>query len=164
MRMQVRLVVAALLAVGGVAPAARAADAVGIAGTYRLVKRILPDGTVLLPPAVVGFETYGKGYRNFFVKWSQPDGTPVSLSVLSRYELTPTRYCEHPVAWVQNNLGKPGISYQWPVEKEQCSDVKAEGGKLTFALKGEPVVATFDAHALTATAAGMFTDVWERLK
>jgi hypothetical protein len=162
--MKARCVVAALLTTIVAVPAVRAGNVVSIAGSYRLVKRILPDGKVLLPPAVVGFETYGKGYRNFTVKWSQPDGTPVSLSVVSSYELTPTRYCEHPLLWIQNNLGSPGVKYEWPAEKEQCSDVKAEGGTLTFAIKGEPVVAVFDAASMTATAAGMFTDVWERLK
>lgn len=162
--MNARFLAAALLVSAISATVAHGADKATISGSYRLVKRVLPDGTTLVPPAVVGFQTFGEGYRNFNVKWTQPDGTPVSLTVLATYDLTPAKYCEHPLLWVQNNLNGPGVSYQWPAEKEECSDVRADGGKLTFQIKGEPVVATFDANSMTAVAAGMFTDVWERLR
>jgi hypothetical protein len=157
------ITVVALLAMVGMVYAGRA-QASGIEGTYRLVKRVLPDGTVVKPPAVVGFETYGHGYRNFNVKWTQADGKPASLSLTSRYELKGGQYCEQPLLWVSNNVETAGLSYTWPPAKEQCSAVKSVGGKLTFAFNGEPVVATFDSNGFSAVAKGMFTDYWERLK
>jgi len=159
-----RLVVVGAAAVVAAASIVQAAGPVSIAGTYRLVKRTLPDGKELAPPAVVGFQNFVKGYRNFSVKWTQPDGTPVSITLVAKYQLSATKYCEQPVLWVQNNLGTPGVKYDAPPEKAQCSDVKIEGGKITFKVMGEPVVATFDGSGLTATAEGLFTDVWERIK
>jgi hypothetical protein len=142
----------------------QAAETPSVRGSYRLIKRTLPDGSQIVPPAISGLNTFTREYRNFNVAWKQPDGTPVSLSLISSYELTAQRYCEHPLFWLQDNLGKPGIANTWPPEKEQCSDVKQEGGKLTFEAKGEPVVMTFEGDTMTAVAAGMFTDTWQRIR
>ena len=45
-----------------------------IEGTYQLVRRELPDGTVQLPPAVKGMITYTKEFRNFSVVWKDNEG------------------------------------------------------------------------------------------
>jgi len=141
-----------------------AADQVSIIGSYQLVKRVLPGGATLTPPVVVGFQTYTASYRNFSVHWTDPGGHDVSLSLISRYELTPERYCEHPIYWMQNNLAVPGVRYTWPKQKEECSAVKVEGDRITFAINGEPVVATFDPTSFVAKAEGLFTDYWQRVK
>ncbi len=162
--MKARLVLGVVLVVAGCTAIAQAAAPPSVRGSYRLIKRILPDGSQMVPPAISGLNTYTRGYRNFNVSWKQPDGTAVSLSLMSSYELTAQKYCEHALFWLQNNLGKPGMVNTWPPEKEQCSDVKQEGGKLTFEAKGEPVVLTFEGDTMTATAAGMFTDTWQRIR
>ena len=45
-----------------------------IEGTYQLVRRELPDGTVQLPPAVMGMITYTKEFRSFSVVWKDNEG------------------------------------------------------------------------------------------
>ena len=60
----------------------------GIEGTWRLIKRELPDGTVQTPPTVVGLGTTKKGLRHLNVFWHTPDGKPASIGVISKVKLT----------------------------------------------------------------------------
>ena len=46
----------------------------GIEGTYQLVSRKLPDGTVQSPPNIMGALTYTKTHRNFNVIWKEAQG------------------------------------------------------------------------------------------
>jgi len=48
--------------------------ALNIEGTYRLIRRELPDGTVQLPPIVKGMFTYTKEFRDFSVVWQDDHG------------------------------------------------------------------------------------------
>ena len=64
----------------------------GIDGTWRLIKRVLPDGTVQTPPAVVGLGTSTNGLRHLNVFWHTPDGKPASIGVISRIKFTATEY------------------------------------------------------------------------
>ena len=59
-----------------------------IEGTYQLVRRELPDGTVQLPPAVKGMITYTKEFRNFSVVWKDDQGRFYSECYVARYTLT----------------------------------------------------------------------------
>jgi len=45
-----------------------------IEGTYRLVRRELPDGSFQHPPTVKGMFTFTKEYRNFSVVWKDNKG------------------------------------------------------------------------------------------
>ena len=45
-----------------------------IEGTYQLVRRELPDGTVQVPPVLKGMITYTKEFRNFSVVWADAGG------------------------------------------------------------------------------------------
>ena len=49
----------------GEPPTPQASSTPSIAGTYRLVSRQMPDGTLLRPPEVIGLFTYTKTHRNF---------------------------------------------------------------------------------------------------
>jgi hypothetical protein len=153
----------AVAVVAGMAVHALASDAGGIEGSYRLVSRNLPNGTVVRPPDVVGFDTYTKTYRNFNVMWKDEKGNPVSLSYVASYELSKDKYCEKPIFWLQNNLGAPGLKYTWPAEKSECSPVTRTAGKISFSIKGEPPVVVFDSKTMTATAKGAFVDHWEKV-
>jgi hypothetical protein len=133
-----------------------------IAGTYELVKRVLPDGKEVLPPAIGGLYTLTHGRRNFNVFWADKDGKPVSLSVISTYTLTGGKYCEKYAFWLQNNLGKPGIGTEAPAAAKDCSPVTVNDGKVTFQPAAEPVL-SFDKVGLTATNAGQFVDHWKKL-
>ena len=55
-----------------------AAQAPSIEGTYQLISRKLPDGTVLKPPDIMGLCTYTKSHRNF--NFVQKDATGKFLS------------------------------------------------------------------------------------
>jgi hypothetical protein len=144
------------------APAAHASMP-DISGTYELVKRVLPDRTEVLPPAIGGLYTLSHGRRNFNVFWTEKDGKPVSLSIVATYTLTGGKYCEKATFWLQNNLGKPGIGNQPPPAAKDCAAVTVTDGKVSFQPAGEPVL-SFDKDSLVATNAGQFVDTWKRLR
>ena len=77
-----------------------------IEGTYQLVRRELPDGTVQLPPAVKGMITYTKEFRNFSVVWKDDQGRFYSECYVARYTLTDQEYLI-----VDDQIGDKGISY-----------------------------------------------------
>jgi hypothetical protein len=146
------------------APAAGAhADTPDISGTYELVKRVLPDGKEMRPPAVGGLYTATHGRRNFNVYWTEKDGKVVSLSMVGTYTLTKDKYCAQPAFWLQNNLGKPGMSSEAPAAAKQCVAVTMKDGHISFQPAGEPVL-SFDKEGLTATNAGLFVDSWKKLR
>ena len=57
---------------------AASAQTPSIEGTYQLISRKLPDGTVLKPPDIMGLCTYTKSHRNF--NFVQKDATGKFLS------------------------------------------------------------------------------------
>ena len=65
-----------------------------IEGTYQLVRRELPDGTVQFPPAMKGMITYTKEFRNFSVVWKDDQGRFYSECYVARYTLTDQEYAE----------------------------------------------------------------------
>jgi hypothetical protein len=147
------------------APAPKSAPAgPHIAGTYQLVKRVLPDGKELTAPDVQGMMTFTSKYRNFNVSWKEADGKQVSISYIAEYQLTNDQYCEHPLYWMQSNLGEPGIKYDVPANKSDCSKVTHDGRKFSFQISGEPPVVTFEGETLTAVAKDTFVDHWIRVK
>lgn len=126
--------------------AAQPADDPDIAGSYRLVERVLPDGTTVTPPDIVGFMTYTDRHRNFNIVWPNPDGEPTAISYVAEYSLDAESYCETPLHWLQYNLSEPGVKLEAPADK------------------GEPVVVEFDGDGFTATAEGQFADHWKRVE
>ena len=62
------------------------------------MKRVLPDRTVLTPPAVYGMGTAINGTRHLNVFWLTPDGKPASYGVISKYRLTANTYMETTLA------------------------------------------------------------------
>jgi hypothetical protein len=75
-------------------PIPLAASTPTIEGTYKLISRRLPDGTMQLPSNIVGLMTYTKHYRSLQIMWTEPDGKIYSLSSGAIYELTPKQYTE----------------------------------------------------------------------
>jgi hypothetical protein len=74
-----------------------------IEGTYRLIRRVLPDGTVQSPPAVQGMITYTKEFRNFSAVWKDGKGRFYSECYVARYTLTEKEYKETAVGWVERS-------------------------------------------------------------
>jgi len=145
------------------APCAVEGDASVLQGSYRLVKRVLPSGKKLKYPDIVGFMTCTKTERSFTIMWKDPKGAPVSLSLIATYTLSGGKYCEKPVYWMQNNMGMPGLSYEWPPEKKQCADVVTDADGTSFDMPGEPERMRFTPEGFVATAKDMWTDTWKRV-
>jgi hypothetical protein len=82
------------LCCAGEQAAPRASSAPTIEGTYALVSRKLPDGTMQRAPEIMGLLTYTKSHRNFNVIWKDATGKIFSYSLASTYKLTPTEYSE----------------------------------------------------------------------
>ena len=121
-------------------------------------------GKELGPPDIAGMMTFTTQYRNFNVFWKDAEGQPVSVSYIGEYAFTKDGYCEKPIFWLQNNLGAPGLSYTAPAEKSKCTAVTGSGKIVTFQIRGEPPVVTFEGDKLTAEAEGLFVDHRERVK
>jgi hypothetical protein len=147
----------------GVLAGCMPSGAPNLEGTYRLVKRVLPDGSEVSPPRVVGFATYTRSHRSFQLAWDEPQGTRVSLSLIAEYELTPGRYCESVVHWVQDNLDAPGVRYQAPAAKRSCTEVRLENDRITFQVPGELHSLAFSPDGFVASAAGRFVDHWQKV-
>ena len=134
-----------------------------IEGTYKFVSRKLPDGTVVKPPVANGIQTFTNGYRNFNVMWTDKDGKHFSYSVYSTYKLTDKDYTEHIIFGIMNDeISGKGLSYT--TDQTKTVPVTYDGNKLSFKFPFDPPAATFEGNKMIATAKGMFTDYWEKIK
>jgi hypothetical protein len=145
------------------APQAGADTVPSIAGNYRLVKRVLPDGTEMKSPDIVGFITWSKEYRSLNVLWEKPDGKSFTISLVSKYVLTPTEYTETNSYMLQNDEGGTGVKLDRTGAKAS-SPVKAASGTIEFQMPlfGEPAI-RFEGNTFTATRKGEFVDHWEKV-
>src|SRR5690606_11790847 len=94
------------------------ADGPGLAGSYHLVKRQLPDGSVLEPPSVFGFMTYTDGYRHFHLRVPRADGEPSAISFVSSYIVSGGSYTEMPLYVLRHDQTEgAGVTYEIPGER-----------------------------------------------
>jgi hypothetical protein len=134
-----------------------------IGGTYQLVRRELPDGTVQIPPAVKGMMTYTKTFRNFSVVWKDDKGKFYSECYVARYTLTDTEYAEtSEYLIVDDQIGGKGISYDLSNTTAK-SAMSCDAGRIRFALpqpfeKALSITVEFDGANLKATGKDLFTD------
>jgi hypothetical protein len=139
-----------------------------IEGTYRLVRRELPDGTVQHPPLVKGMLTYTKEYRNFSVVWKDDDGRYYSSCYVARYKLRDKEYTETSEYIILHDPARvEGVSYDLS-ENTARSPVSVEGRRVRFALqqpfeRALSVTLEFDGRRLTATGKDRFVDSWEKV-
>ncbi|HZD54630.1 MAG TPA: hypothetical protein VE080_00110 [Candidatus Aquicultoraceae bacterium] len=140
----------------------------GIEGTYRLVRRELPDGTVQVPPAVMGMYTYSKGYRHFSVVWKDGEGRYYSECYAARYTLTQKEYSETPeYLIVDDQIEGKEISYDLS-GAAAGSPVTFDGGRVRFALpqpfeRALSITVEIGGGRLKATGKDLFVDYWERV-
>jgi hypothetical protein len=134
------------------------AQAPSIEGTYRLVSRALPDGTVVKPPDVMGLQTYTKSYRNFKILSKDADGQFVSRSIVATYTLKPTEYIETTLfhIFVRGQEIRREVS-----TPPQRSSVTVEAGRIQF--RTEQRVAVYEGNRFTATSPAS-VDVWEKVE
>ena len=140
------------------------AQAPSIEGTYQLISRKLPDGTVLKPPDIMGLCTFTKSHRNFNFVRKDATGKFSSVSSVSTYKLTATEYSETRLFSIVNDqIGGKEIVYDLS-GKTQSVPVKMEGGRIQFKSPFNPPSLVFEGNKLTATAEGRFVDVWEKVQ
>ena len=141
--------------------------AANIEGTYQLVRRELPDGTIQLPPDLKGMITYTKTFRNFSVLWKEK-GKFYSECYVARYTLTDEEYAETQEYLVVNDeIAGKGISYDLSNTTAK-SPISTHGNRLSFALpqpfeKALSISVEFDGDKLKATGKDLFVDYWEKV-
>lgn len=146
----------------GEPPAPQASSTPSIAGTYRLVSRQMPDGTLLRPPEVIGLFTYTKTHRNFNILQKGATGQWGSFSVVSTYTLTPTAYTETLLYSVRTDLASGKDPVYDRSSETRSAPVTVAGGRLEFKAVFEPVTFVFEGNRLTATRDGR-VDIWEKV-
>jgi hypothetical protein len=142
---------------------AASAQAPSIEGTYQLISRTLPDGTVIKPPDMMGLFTFTKTHRNFNIVRKDATGKFNSYSLVSTYKLTATEYSETLLFSILNDqIGGKDIVYDLS-GKAQSVPVKMEGGRIQFKPPFDPPALVFEGNKITATLEGGFVDVWEKV-
>jgi hypothetical protein len=131
-------------------------------GSYRLVSRTLPDGTVLTPPAVQGMGTFKNGIYQLTIFWQTPAGKPASLSRLSEWEWHESEVIATPlVFFIDDGSGKP--VYEWGGQQKRVPIVR-QGTRISHQHPLDPVYMVWDGDRQTATIDGVLEDHWERVK
>jgi hypothetical protein len=140
------------------------AQAQELEGTWKLVMRKLPDGTTLVPPAVLGVYTVHNGLQNINVFWHTPEGNPASYARISTYKISDTEYTETLLfnAFDEGNGKPPAYNLKGDTEK---TSVTRDGSRIAFQQPfGEPSV-VFEGDKFTATLQGpKIVDYWERVR
>jgi hypothetical protein len=132
-------------------------------GTYQLVSRKLPNGTMLKPPDIMRLFTYTKTHRNFNIVQKDATGKFASYSLVSTYTLTPTEYSETLLFSIRTDqIGGKDIVYDLS-GKTPSVPVTIDAGRLQFKLPFDPPAVVFEGDKMTATAEGQFIDVWEKV-
>jgi hypothetical protein len=140
------------------------ARAPSIEGTYKLLSRKLPDGTMLSPPDIMGLFTYTKTHRNFNIVRKDATGKFASRSMVSTYKLTATEYSETLLFSIVNNqIGGKDIVYDLSGQT-RSAPVTVEGGRIQIKLPFESVSVVFEGNKITATTAEGNVDVWEKVQ
>ena len=129
-----------------------------IEGTYRLMSRQLPDGTVLKAPQVMGLFTYTKTHRNFNIVGADAGGKFFG-STGATYTFTATQYSQTRFFNIENDASDRTKAAYDSSEKTESAPVKVDGGRIEFQIPGEPLF-VFEGTRLTATDKGNFVDVW----
>ena len=139
-----------------------------IEGTYKLVKRELPDGTTQFPPQLKGFYTYTKEYRNFSILWKDENDNYYSESYAAKYKLTDSEYLEtSEYLFINDEIGGKGIKYDLS-NRIAKSVVSVDGNRISFELpqdfeKALSVTLEFEGNKMIATGKDLFVDYWEKI-
>ncbi len=137
---------------------------VEVLGSYQLVRRELPDGNVLEPPAIVGFMTYTGKYRNFHLYQPGAAATRSSVSMLATYSIAGNEYSETALYEVVNNLPEgSGLVYNVP-GATFATPIMRRGQVIEFRDGEAGPILTIGRDSMVATLAGTFVDRWVRVE
>lgn len=132
-----------------------------IQGSYILISRELPDGTVLRPPEIMGLFTYTETHRNFTIVGADAMGK-FFISRGATYTFSPTEYSETQLFNIANDASdRTQVVYDVTAATVKAP-VTVSGDRVQFKPGAEPVL-TFEGTTLTATQDGQFVDTWERI-
>ena len=124
----------------GEPPKPQASSASSIEGTYRLVSRQFPDGTMLKPPELMGLWTYTKTHRNFNIvrkdatgKFSsrsshvylQADSHRVQRDRPLQYRQRPDRWERHCLRPLRSDPQRPGHRGRGAPPVQRCRSSRA---------------------------------------
>ena len=135
-----------------------------IDGTYELQERVLANGTVLRPPAIVALYDLHRGKFNLNVFIRNSDGTIASESTIGRYTFSTRQYCEWITYTTRNNLDKPGVTNEAPALADHCAPVTSQNGRFNFSPPGESVTMSVGPEGFTANISGEFVDHWQKIR
>jgi len=139
------------------------ADPTSFQGTWQLVKRALPDGTILTPPTVQGLVTITNGLEQTIVYWPTPEGKPASVAQIDKFEMSDTEVVATPLLLVLNDgSGNPPV-YVVGGETRR-SPITKQGSRVSYQHPTHPPFVVWDGDNFNATLEGAFTDYWEKLK
>src|SRR5215472_15967631 len=125
---------------------AASAQTPSIEGTYQLVLRKLPDGTMLKPPDIMGLCTFTKSHRNFNFVLKDATGKFFSFSVVSTYTLTATEYSETLLFSIRTDqIGGKAIIYDLSGQT-RSTPVTVEGGRIQFKHPFDPRSFVFEGN------------------
>lgn len=135
-----------------------------IDGTYELTERVMADGSVLRPPAIVALYTSvaGRFSLNLFIQHG--DGLVASESTVGRFSFSAGKYCEWVTYTIRKDLDKPGVTSEAPPVSDHCTPVASKDGRFDFSPPGEGVMVSYGAEGFTASIAGEFVDHWRKLQ
>ena len=159
------LVLTLALSFAGIPPKPQASSSPSIEGTYTLISRQFPNGTMLRPPDVMGLWTYTKTHRNLNVIRKDATGKFASFSLVSTYTLTATEYSETVLFSIRTDqIGGKDLVYDLSGQT-RSAPVTVDGGRLQFTLPFEPRALVFEGNQVTATAANNANvDIWEKVE
>jgi len=140
------------------------AQAPSIEGTYQLISRKLPDGTVLKPPDTMGLWTFTKTHISFNNIRKDATGKFFSSSVVSTYKLTATEYSVTRLfSIVTDQIGGKDTVYDLSGQTGSAP-VKMEGGRIEFKNPFAPYPSfVLEGNKITSTLDGR-VDVWEKVQ
>jgi len=125
-----------------------------IEGTYRLVRRELPDGTVQ--------------HRSYSVVWTDDQGRFYSECYAARYTLSDREYTETAeYLIIDNQIDGKGISYDL-ANTTAKAPVTLDGTRIRFALpqafeRALSITVEFAGDELVAKGEGQFVDYWHKV-
>ena len=159
------LVLTLALSFAGEPPTPQASSAPSIEGTYKLISRQLPDGTMLRPPEIMGLSTNTKSHRNFNVVQKDATGKIASFSSVSTYTLTATEFRETVLFSIRTDqIGGKDIVYDLSGQT-RSAPVTVEGGRLQFKSPFTQRSIVFEGHKWTSTAENNANvDIWEKVE